>query len=76
MGIKKAVTLKLPIDLIKEIKTIAEQEKRPFSSQIEFMLERDLHGSKQNLLDIMYASESSLAKDWLKEEEEQAWQDL
>ena len=35
-----------------------------------------LKTKSKNTDDILIASESSLKKDWLKEEEDEAWQDL
>lgn len=73
---KKSYTIKLPVELANKVKSIAEKEKRPFSSQIELMLENELQITDIDKSDLFIASESALKKDWLSEEEDKAWQDL
>jgi hypothetical protein len=53
-----------------------EQVPEPLLEQVlEFLLSLKTQ-YQQEKLEITMMSESSLAKDWLSEEEEEAWQDL
>jgi len=53
-----------------------EQVPEPLLEQVlEFLLSLKTQ-YQQGKLEITMMSESSLAKDWLSEEEEEAWQDL
>lgn len=55
----------LPSDLLKEV-----------ADFIDFVEYKGKKNSDLKVNDITLASEKSLAKDWLKPEEEEAWEDL
>lgn len=57
--------------LIQEIKQIPDEQ---IDEVIKFV--RALKSKREERRDILVTSESSLAKDWLREEEDVAWQNL
>ena len=59
-------------DLIKELKTLSEPLIEEVWDFIQFLKSKDFNQKLETLL----LSESSLAKDWLRPEEDEAWQDL
>jgi len=59
-------------DLIKELKTLSEPLIEEVWDFIQFLKSKDF----TQKLETSLLSESSLAKDWLRPEEDEAWQDL
>ena len=59
-------------DIIREIKSLPIHLLEEVADYIGYLKQKKV----QEKLDITLASESSLSKDWLKPEEDQAWQDL
>ena len=55
-----------------EVKRIPEQLRREVLDFIRFLETKTIEEKTQTLI----ASESSLKKDWLKPEEDEAWKDL
>ncbi len=69
------VTLELPPDVEAQIATEAAQKGMPLPDYlIAVIRERNLRMSEG--LETYLLSESALAKDWLRPEEDEAWQDL
>ncbi|MBW4641915.1 MAG: DUF2281 domain-containing protein [Goleter apudmare HA4340-LM2] len=58
--------------LLQEIEKVPE----PLLQEVLDFLHKLQNQHQQNKLEITLLSESSLQKDWLKPEEEAAWQDL
>mgnify|MGYP000629797850 CR=1 FL=1 len=74
---RKSYNLSISEDLIKNIQSIAQKEKRSLSHQIELFLEKALSTDLDiTTRDIMIASQSSLIKCWDTPEEDEAWKDL
>jgi hypothetical protein len=59
-------------ELIKELEKTSE----PFLSEVLDFVHFLKAKAKRDKLDVTMMSESSLAKDWLRQEEEEAWQGL
>lgn len=70
----KALSPSIQIDeLLDSLKKLSREDKETIWSFLEAYLKKDeVSDSKP----IYLASEKSLAKDWLKEEENEAWKDL
>ncbi len=69
------VTLELPPDVEAQIATEAAQKGMPLPDYLVAVIrERNLRMSEG--LETYLLSESALAKDWLRPEEDEAWQDL
>lgn len=70
----KALSPSIQIDeLLDSLKKLSKEDKETIWSFLEADLKKDeVSDSKP----IYLASEKSLAKDWLKEEENEAWKDL
>jgi len=69
------VTLDLPPDVEAQIATEAAQKGMPLPDYLVAVIrERNLRMSEG--LETYLLSESALAKDWLRPEEDEAWQDL
>lgn len=69
------VTLELPPDVEAQITTEAAQKGMPLPDYLAAVIrERNLRMSEG--LETYLLSESALAKDWLRPEEDEAWQDL
>lgn len=69
------VTLELPPDVEAQIATEAAQKGMPLPDYLVAVIrERNLRMSEG--LETYLLSESALAKDWLRPEEDDAWQDL
>ncbi len=69
------VTLELPPDVEAQIATEAAQKGMPLLDYLVAVIrERNLKMSEG--LETYLLSESALAKDWLRPEEDEAWQDL
>jgi len=60
--------------ILKEIEQVPEQYLREILDFIHFLKAKDLEPERKIETAIM--SESSLRKDWLRPEEDEAWQDL
>jgi hypothetical protein len=58
--------------LLKEIEKIPEEELQEVIDFVLFLKSRQ----REEELDTTFLSESSLAKDWMKPEEDAAWSDL
>lgn len=58
--------------LIKEIEEISEEKLQEIIDFVRFLKSRQ----REEELGITLVSEPSLAKDWLKREEDEAWSDL
>ncbi len=58
--------------IIEALEGIPEQKLTKILSFIELIKSQN----KAEITDILLLSESTLAKDWLSEEEEEVWQDL
>ncbi len=58
--------------IIEALEGISEQKLTKILSFIELIKSQN----KSEITNILLVSESTLAKDWLSEEEEEAWQDL
>ncbi|MDJ0660057.1 MAG: hypothetical protein QNJ42_11290 [Crocosphaera sp.] len=58
--------------IIEALEGIPEKELTKILSFIELIKSKN----NSKITDILLISESTLAKDWLTEEEEEAWQDL
>ena len=70
-----SVTLELPPDVEAQIATEAAQKGMPLPDYlIAVIRERSLRLSEG--IETYLLSESALAKDWLRPEEDEAWQDL
>ena len=60
-------------DLKKSLRSLSNEDKK----ELYFFLENELIGNKvEEPSVILYASEKSLAKDWLSKEEDEQWKDL
>ena len=69
------VTLELPPDVGAQVATEAAQKGMPLPDYLVAVIrERNLRMSEG--LETYLLSESALAKDWLRPEEDEAWQDL
>ncbi len=69
------VTLELPPDVEAQIATEAAQKGMPLPDYLVAVIrERNLRMSEG--IETYLLSESALAKDWLRPEEDEAWQDL
>jgi len=69
------VTLELPPEVEAQIATEAAQKGMPLPDYLVAVIrERNLKMSEG--LETYLLSESALAKDWLRPEEDEAWQDL
>lgn len=69
------VTLELPPDVEAQIATEAAQKGMPLPDYLVAVIrERNLRMSEG--VETYLLSESALAKDWLRPEEDEAWQDL
>ncbi|MFZ3132439.1 MAG: DUF2281 domain-containing protein [Desulfosporosinus sp.] len=62
--------------LVKKIEILPPYLLQEIADYIEFIELKKLRKSSLNIDDITLASEKSLAKDWLKPEENDAWEDL
>lgn len=58
--------------LLKEIEEIPEEKLQEVIDFVRFLKSRQLEGE----LEVTLLSEPSLAKDWMKPEEDAAWSDL
>jgi hypothetical protein len=65
--------LKIKDEIIKKIENIPEQY---LTKILDFIQIIELKDKVDNVLDTSLVSESSLKKDWLRPEEDEAWQDL
>ena len=69
-------TMRLDIsltDLKKSLRSLSNKDKK----ELYFFLENELTSDKvEENSAIQYASEKSLAKDWLSKEEDEQWKDL
>ncbi len=69
------VTLELPLDVETQIAEEAAQKGMPLSDYLMTIIQ-ERHSSLSEGLETYLLSESALAKDWLRPEEDEAWQHL
>lgn len=63
--------------IVKEIDTLPPEVLKEVVNYINYIKYRDkINKGSAKINEIMLASEKSLAKDWLKLEEDEAWKDL
>jgi hypothetical protein len=63
-------------NLIKRIEVLPPHLIQEVIDYIDFMLYKKNKKNVLSIADITLASEKALAKDWLKPEEDEAWEDL
>jgi hypothetical protein len=69
---RSSKTMKTKELIIREIGTLPEKYLVEILDFIKFLESK----MRKDTVDLAHASESSLSKDWLTEEEEEAWKDL
>lgn len=62
--------------LIKKIEILPPYLLQELADYIDFIEQKKLRKQNEKITDITLASEKSLAKDWLKPEEDEVWKDL
>jgi hypothetical protein len=62
--------------LVKKIEILPPYLLQEVADYIEFVEYKKYRKSNAQISDITLASEKSLSKDWLKPEEDEAWEDL
>ena len=62
--------------LVKKIEVLPTYLLQEVDDQIDFIEYKKSRNNKFKIQDITLASEKSLSKDWLRPEEDEAWEDL